>query len=172
MNKSVEYIKNRIINNPDIVSQMPINGWNKSVIINPMERYLQLLPTLESCFVDNNKFLINTRCDLGKTNITIEYDKDAEFDYFTMETTTHDGTMLFTEQCIEKLLYKLFQIGTYAKNKVTSDFIENPFNYDIFYTIGDIVLHRDFGMKNINGHNWSGQTDIVVLPIKFECVSR
>lgn len=172
INKSVAYIKDRIKNTPDQVGDIPLSGWEKAIVINPIKQYLSLLPDLQSCFISDNEFKINLSCDKGQIDIIIKYDTDIEFDYFSSTVTTHDGTMLFIMQSIEELLYKLFKLETYAKNKITSDFIENPSNYDVKYTIGDIVMHSDYGMKSINGNEMDGETDTIVLPIKFEATKK
>lgn len=167
MNKSLEYIKNRIINNPNSVSKMPVDGWDDALIINPMDKYLYYIPTLKDCFISDNEFSVRLSEDRGEFGINIEYNPDAAFEYFTMENSTHDGTLLFVEEVIQKLLYKLLQFGTVPK-RITEDIVGNPTDFNYKYIIGDIVMHRDFGLKSINGHQWDGETDIVVLPIKFE----
>jgi len=164
MNKSLEYIKNRVINNPDSVNNMPTDGWDDTLVINPMEKYLEFIPTLKECFINDNEFLVNLSSDQGKFNINIEYNTEADFEYFTIESSTHDGTLIFLYDAIQELLYRLLKLGTVPKSKQ----IDNIDDYNYKYIIGDIIVHRDFGTKNINGNKWLGETDIVVLPIKFE----
>lgn len=171
MNKSIEFIKNRIGDN-SFTSNMPTDGWDDSVVLNPMEQYLQYNPEFKSCFISDNEFQTTLECDLGKTNVNVQYNPDSDFSYFTMETSTHDGTLCFTFSSVEKLLFKLLRMGIYDKNVVTSDFIENPFNYNIKYIIGDVIIHTDYGSKTINGRVMDGVTDIVVLPIKFEFLAK
>jgi len=174
MNKSVEYIKNRIINDSENVHHMPKDGWENVNVTNPLNQFSYLVPKIKPLIKDNQfQFSINHKEDeLKEINVRIKYNPDAQFDYFTMETSTHDGTFLFTSQCIGKVLDRLLTVSTYAKNKVNEDFYNNTFDYDINYIIGDIVIHSDFGMKNINGNDWHRQTDIVILPIKFECFKK
>ena len=73
----------------------------------------------------------------------------------------------FLEEAIQKLLYKPLQLGTIYKD-IPYDVAENPYNYNYKYIIGDVIVHRDFGRKVINGCEMTGETNIVVLPIKFE----
>jgi len=167
MNKSLGYIKNRIINSPESVNDMPTDGWDKALIINPMERYLMLIPELKNCMVNNNEFIIKVNCDKGEFTTNVQYDTEADFEYFTMESSTHDGTLLFLEESIQTLLYKPLQLGTIYKD-IPEDVLNNPCSYNYKYIIGDLIVHRDFGRKSINGCSMMGETDIVVLPIKFE----
>ena len=171
MNKSVKYIEDRIINTPNSIN-IPISGWDKAIVFNPIEQYLCLLPELKSCFISDKEFSVVLISNNDKINITIEYNSDVEFDYFTTITTTHDGTLFFIEEAIQELLIKLLKLETHAKNKITSEFIENPFNYNVKYTIGDIIMHTDYGMKNINGNKIHGETNNIVLPIKFDTIKR
>jgi len=163
MNKSIEYIKNTILNRPETIN-IPKDGWDKAIVINPMKKYKELEPKIT---INNNKFEIRLECDQGKFINTIEYNPNAEFDYFTTERSTHDGTLIFTLNNIQKILIKILKKETYY-TKIPQDVIDNPFNYNYKYIIGDIIIHQDFGIKNINGNKWPGQTDTLVLPIKFE----
>lgn len=167
MNKSLEYIKNRINNTPDSVEDMPTEGWDNSLIINPMEKYMQYTPSFKNCLVNDNEFSVKVSCNQGEFKLNIEYDNEAEFEYFTMESTTHDGTLLFLEDDIMELLHKPLQLKTLPK-RVMDDVLNNPCNYNYKYIIGDVIVHRDFGRKSINGRDMRGETDLVVLPIKFE----
>jgi hypothetical protein len=137
-----------------------------------MEKYLEYIPTLKNCFVNDNEFMVEISCDQGKFLLNIEYNTEADFEYFTMESSTHDGTLLFVVEVIQKIVDKVLRLGTYPTNNTPKDIVENLCNYNYKYIVGDIIVHRDFGMKNINGHNWQGETDIVVLPIKFEYVLK
>ncbi|MBD5589360.1 hypothetical protein [Clostridium botulinum] len=169
MNKSIEYIKNRIENSIDDIGDIPLDNWDNVKVINPMK-------WLESEFnipVDNNK----VKCDLTinkkfKNEITIEYNDKVDYDYFTSDFITHDGTLLFQAQAINKMMLKLLKRETYSKKIATDGFISNPFNYDIKYTIGDILINSDYGIKKINGNKMRGQKDCIVLPVKFEIFKR
>ncbi len=174
MNKSVEFIKNRIINNPEFLFGMPINGWEDAIIFSPIKTYQQHILNME---IVNDTFMFILRGRLengftGETKITIHYDPNEEYEYFTSKKITYDGTCMFLEECIIDILNRPLTLQTYDKTKVDDDFLVNPFNYNIKYTIGDIVVHRDFGMKNINNCNMYGETDIAVLPIKMTIIKK
>ena len=167
MNRSIEFVKSKIINNE--TNGIQIDGWDDSLILNPIDYYMRFIPDLN--IKNGNELFVTMKYDNGKqSKITIIYDPDIDFDYFTMETTTHDGTMLFTLESIKDLLYKLLQLNTMPKDTPIDE--NNVDDYDYVYTIGDIVLHRDFGIKSINGHNRMAQTDTIILPIKFDCIKQ
>jgi len=165
MNNSLKFIKSRI--SIEQTDKIPINGWDKAEVINPINQYIKILPDYEQKLKENNEITLTATCDIGNSDITIKYNPKAKFDYFTTKSTTHDGTLLFTLQAIEELIFRPFQLATLPKD---SGINKNNFTeYDYQYEIGDILIHRDFGMKKINGHIWHGETDTIVLPIKFKC---
>ena len=169
-NNSIQYIIDRITNMPDTVMDMPIDKWDEAWIINPIEKFKHMIPELSQA-IKNNEFRIVNNLESGDINVKIKYDENiSDFDYFTMVRTTHDGTFYFVEKGIRELLFKLIYLQTTFSKKTTDDFFENPHMYSIEYTIGDIVIHRDFGMKNINGMEIYGETNIMVLPIRFNVV--
>ncbi|NFF75904.1 hypothetical protein FCV38_02625 [Clostridium sporogenes] len=168
-NKSIEYIKNRIKQSVDDIGDIPLDNWDNVKVINPMK-------WLESEFnilVDNNKIT----CDLTinkkfKNEVTIEYNDKVNYDYFTSDFIIHDGTLLFQAQAINEMMFKLLKRETYSKKIATKGFLSNPFNYDVKYTIGDILINSDYGIKKINGNKMRGQKDCIVLPAKFEIFKR
>lgn len=91
MNKSIEYIKNTILNKPETIN-IPKDGWDKAIVINPMKKYKELEPKIT---INNNKFEIRLECNEGQFINSIEYNPNVEFDYFTSEISTHDGTLIF-----------------------------------------------------------------------------
>ena len=168
MNNSIKYIKHRITNTPETLLDMHIEGWDTSLIINPIEKFKQYIPAF-SRLIKDNEFKIVHQVRSEKINVNIKYDDTfTDFDYFTTERITHDGTLCFVEEAIQKLLFKLMYLQTSYTNKTHDDFFNNPHKYNIEYIIGDVIIHRDFGMKNINGMEIFGETNIMVLPIKFD----
>lgn len=164
MNKSVEFVKNRIING--LTNEMPTDGWTNAEIVNPIKQYMRI-PEFTNVLKDN-KITVIIKCDQGESKIIVKYNPDSEFDYFTTKSTTHDGTTLFTFEAINEILFRPFQFATMPKSSGINQ--SNFTEYDYEYIIGDIIIHREFGRKNINGHNWYGETDTIVMPIKFKCV--
>ena len=121
--------------------------------------------------IHDDKIEVRLKANGKEIILGVIYDADANFDYFTNTKTTHDGTCIFTEQAILELLNKMLFLKT-CYNNASEEFIENPLDYNIKYIIGDILIHNDFGMKNINGNMIYAQTETLVLPIKFEYIKR
>jgi len=62
--------------------------------------------------------------------------------------------------------------ASYYKLNIPDDYNETVWNYDLDYTIGDIYYFRDFGIKNINGNNWPGEDDVMVMPVKVNYIKQ
>ena len=112
----------------------------------------------------------------GSTEITIKYDPDADFEYFTMERCINDGTLYFFEDLFFKVINKLYGVQdnrTYNIKKAPSDFLTNPFNYDIKYTVGNFVCSTEnFCDFSIGSEPWMRSRFTVMLPIKMEFVRK
>lgn len=106
-------------------------------------------------------------------NVKVIYNPEADFDYFTNYQCRNDGTLLFTLQAHQEVLLNVMNLKTYCTSKVPDDFVENFRNYDVTYTIGNIVSVREhsneFGTKE---KPWMTQRDTAMLPIKFEVKKR
>lgn len=170
MNKSLLFIKKRLNKNPDFT--MPV-GWQDNVnTYNPMDLYRQYFKQLS---IEKNSFMADLESDQEKDmrmKVSVEYLPSSDFQYFACSEVTHDGTVLFYFENLCKLLNKFLTLGTFYSQGLPSDFLENPFKYDIKYCLGDVVVYMDFGKKTINGHETMGQKDTAFVPVKFECKLR
>ena len=173
MNKSINYINQLIKDYPDRVSNdiTEIN-WDKANTINLMDYIEANIPSLT---IKGNTVRVNI---VNKTtnivsNVNLKYNPNAKFNYFTTDISTHDGTLLFIGQAIERILSKILTVQTQYINAIPKGFNETDFfEHDYFYEVGDILLHSDVGMKNINGRNIMGQRDVMMLPIKFSMMRK
>ena len=106
-------------------------------------------------------------------NVKVIYDPEADFDYFTNFQCRNDGTLLFTVQAQQHVLLKVITLETYCISKAPQDFVDNFNNYNVTYTIGNIVSvcehSLDFGTEE---KPWMTQRDTALLPIKFDVEKR
>ena len=104
-------------------------------------------------------------------NVTIVYDPNTEYSYFTTEVCTCDGTLAFMDQLMFKILDKLMKVGTYDSSIAPKDFEKHFFDYDLIYTVGDFVLNEQYGEKFATKEKpWMESQFIAMLPIKCEFV--
>ena len=168
MNNSVEFIKNRIEDGQ--THNMPSDGWDDVTVLNPIEHYKRMPIFSKVVKVEDNEVCVFVECGKDRVKILVKYDPNSEFDYFTTKSITHDGTAIFILEAIDELLFKPFNFGTMPIDIGING--ENYSNYDYEYIIGDIVIHKDCGMKDINGHTMLGETNTIVLPIKFKKIPK
>jgi hypothetical protein len=97
----------------------------------------------------------------------IKYDEKVNdsYDYQIIRTSSHDGTLMFTQRLIDQALLPVINKQTYGKNTINEDQLDNVI--DINYTIGDIFLESEYGVQV---KNFTGMRDTVTLPIKVEYV--
>ena len=170
--KSLEFIKNRF--NSD--------NCNKEFSKNDYKSLCEqsTLDWLNSRLFDseNNKWdmsLVGTD-DNGKSFkilTSINYNPDADFEYFTMQRCVCDGTLIFYSDLVEDILLSLTGGETYNKEKEPYDFINHQYEYDRIYEIGDLVLGDEFSSKfGTKEKPWMQSRFTVFLPIKMDFVKH
>ena len=157
MSKSIDFCKQRIKSGDFDLDFLPGVTCHETDTLGILETMFEKI----SCITKNGVVINN--------NFRIIYNPNAEFDYLTYLRTRHDGTLLFTLQNMQGVLWKVFNGETYCKTKVPDDYLDNFQNYNTTYTIGNIVTvteySKDFGTIE---KPWMMQRDTAMLPIKFE----
>lgn len=111
--------------------------------------------------------------NLGTTNIKIKYDPDAEFEYFSSDICTHDGTLLFLAEGMINILNRLLGLGTYNISKAPSDWQNHVWDYDYEYVIGDFVINTQIDDKFApTDKPWMTAKQIVTLPIAWRYIEK
>lgn len=145
--------------------------YNNFRTYNPFEIIPLIYPELLNLIKDNSMdymFEAETEYGTKKREISLSYKKDLEPDYYRIKISTHDGTLLFTKMLYEDLLKDILQGTSYCRTNVPLDYDDNTFGYDLEYTLGNIFLFSDFGMKKINGKLMPGVKEVMVMPVKVE----
>lgn len=118
---------------------------------------------------DRSKFV--TTSNNGKEDIvihvTVDFDPNADFDYYTSAVVVHDGTLMFVLEAIEKCLIKVATAQTYCLKS------RAPKSGDsIHYTIGNAVVLNEYGDQFAPPEKpWMQERTTVLLPIKYEVSS-
>lgn len=97
----------------------------------------------------------------------IKYDQNVneDYQYQIIRESTHDGTLLFTQSLIFDGLVNLMNKQSYCKKTLNDDELSKV--KDLNYTIGDIKLESEYGVKTKFG---SGIRQIVSIPVKVEYI--
>lgn len=99
-------------------------------------------------------------------NCQIEYNPNADFDYFTSKCMYTDGTLIFEQDAMCDLFNRLVNISTYDNRCKQPDFSKN---FTIKYTIGNfVVIHEYKDRWSEVNDPWMNERLTVMLPIKYE----
>lgn len=126
-------------------------------------------PAKEVDFPPWFRFIVDERVWTTKLNdealwdITINYDPNARFDYFTNVQVVHDGTLLLIHEAFEKIMQRLILGETYFLP------MGEPQKGDhIYYTVGNFVVLDEHGSQVAPpGKPWAQERTTVLLPIKY-----
>ena len=109
--------------------------------------------------------------DADTSHITYDPNmKSGDRDYWRIEQSGGDGTMLFTIEMLQKALIPLLNKTTSFKGAEPDDWSDVK---DIHYTIGKIRHATVFGMiylKCSKNQKYPGQRERVRIPVKCEYV--
>lgn len=125
----------------------------KEVTLNPLEEIKSILRS--------NGYGDNLR--LG--HITYDQGVNEDYEYQIIRESTHDGTLFFTQNLIFESLLNLMNKQSYCKKTIQDEDLTKV--KDMNYTIGDIKLESEFGVKTKFG---SGVREVVTIPVKVEYV--
>lgn len=176
--KSIKFVKQRIISG---YANVPLQNNAKFTELK-FDDYVRsrTKEDFQKGFVDNKyqikykkcKAVVDSKEIIGDIVANILYDENADFEYFTMRRCTCDGTLLFMDELIQKVFLNVMQIQTVNNDKVPEDFNKNPFDYEIFYTVGNFVLCDEYGEFGTDEKPWLHSRFTVMLPIKFDMTKR
>ena len=97
-------------------------------------------------------------------NIIVDHNPNANFDYFTSEELTHDGTYIFIMQAVIKCIKKIATGATYYRNAGKPE--DGAF---LHYTIGNAIVLNEYGEQFApEDRPWMRERTTVLLPIKYE----
>lgn len=96
-------------------------------------------------------------------DVSVSFDGNADFDYFTSESCVHDGTLLFIREAMDRCVQKVCLAQTYNKN------IGEPESGDsIQYVVGNFVVLTEYDGDFVpKDKPWMRERTTVLLPLKF-----
>ena len=153
MNKSLEYIKNRI-------KTGYVNNMTEEEFSN-----MQVVKFTDVCAKFNHHNILENK-ETGEVYIDMKYDPDAKFDYFTLETCYCDGTFMFMGELIDKIINKICSLQTYYSPAIEEEI--DLSKYHVHYIVGDFVANTYYIESPDLEKPWMKDKFTVMLPIKFE----
>ena len=99
-------------------------------------------------------------------NISLVFNPDAEFQYFTSESCIHDGTLIFPLSLMEKCVYKVYCLNTYYQP------LGRPgVGSTVKIEVGNFVILNEFdkdGTFAPDCKEWMSERTTVLLPLRME----
>ena len=165
--KSLDFVKQRI-------ESGLVDGIPKDIRFDSMSKVNFLEFCRERNIINKDKTYRETKCKVVDreeymTQI-IQYNPDADFQYFTMARCRCDGTMLFYLDLMLECIDNMLEFYTWYKE------IEIPkelIGVTLKYTVGDFVLAEEFGDQFTTKEKpWMRSRFTVMLPIKCEVIKE
>ena len=175
--KSIEFVKERIKNG---FADVPLQEDAKFSEVDFMDFLETQINQFFEIFEDNRcQFQLKGTATTedgkeqdGKLTINIIHNEDEDFEYFTMERCSCDGTYIFMTELMQNVFKKLAYCKTINNEKVSSDFNNYPFDYEICYTVGNFVVCNEYGDFGTEEKPWMKSRFTVMLPIKFDITKK
>ena len=117
-------------------------------------------------YVLNRKSLSNLTAEWNNTiHYSIEYDSEADFDYFVSETDMTDGTLVYKMNVEGAVIERVAKCLTYFIPKGAPSSGDN-----VKYTVGSLVVIDEW--RNVGTHDkpWMKNRITVMLPVKYDVI--
>lgn len=120
--------------------------------------------------ISENLWKIKIPFENGETTeISVKYNPNAKFDYFSTESCCCDGTLLFMVELCEKVFEKILTGQSCYTPKMPKDAGKKPYNYDIAFEVGNFVFAEEYGEQfSTKDKRWMKSRFTVMLPIKCD----
>ena len=117
-------------------------------------------------YVLNGKSLSNLTAEWNNTiHYSIEYDSEADFDYFVSETDMTDGTLVFNMNVEVAVIERVAKCLTYFIPKGA------PSSGDtVKYTVGNLVVIDEWCNVGTHDKPWMKNRITVMLPVKYDVI--
>ena len=165
--KSLDFVNQRI-------KSGLVSGISKDIKFDSMSEVNFLEFCRERNIIDKDKTYREIKCKVVDreeymTQI-IQYNPDADFQYFTMARCRCDGTMLFYLDLMLECIDNMLEFHTWCKEvEIPKELI----GVTLKYTVGDFVLAEEFGDQFTTTEKpWMRSRFTVMLPIKCEVIKE
>lgn len=174
MEKSLDFVKNRINNN--MCTDMNIVDFENATEFSFIDFVKSCLKNPEEMSEDNELTLKISGEDIGiekDTEIIISFNPDADFEYFASETCNCDGTLGFMRDLMQNIFMRLLELRTSYKDTVPEDLGSHFWDYKYKYIVGNFVMNTEYGNQFSSKEKpWMTSRFTVCLPIKCEYIRK
>lgn len=156
MNKSLEYIKQRISTQGARFSDRNLS---QAFVVSP-SRYIKF---------EGRSAVIKYEATINGKEVyfssRLVYDPNADYEYFTSKVSTHDGTLLFVDNTINECIKNIINVQTYNTIK---GFPKELNGVEFTYTMGDIIVVNETDPKFAPADKpWMQERTTVMIPLIY-----
>ena len=160
-NKSIEFVKNRIESGLFDAGK-DVYDFSKAITFSPIDL---LESPYKDLFTSKDAHIEGKNANGNLLRIYYKYNPDGDFSYMSYDKCFSDGTILFTKESMDKLLWKVLMAQTIDKSQ--QEAIQNPDITELHYEIGDIVNISEYGDWYVDPEKpWLHERVTNFLPIK------
>lgn len=168
MNRSIEFIKS-VIDAGRVGDEYERVGWDEAETFNIFDF------AKTEVVVSKNEYLFHypsAKLDDGvefPLTIVVRYNPDADFQYISSDICSHDGTLVFVLEAMNRVFTKVAtgqSIDVRLIDQIHSDIRNNS----LLYEIGDMCVNTQFRESKNPEKPWLMSHQTVALPIKMTLV--
>lgn len=165
MGKSLEFVKDRIRSGRTNGMENNKYDWMEEQTPFEVLKESLKLATIDSILC--NQTFEYEILNKDKFKMKIIYNPDAEYNYFTMQRCSSDGTYAHLYELMEICIENIINLKTYFKNVTLPKDLSG---HTLIYTIGDFILASEIDKKKFKTEDkpWLDCRFTAMLPIKFK----
>lgn len=161
MSKSLDFC--REIASDSTRSSFTDRDWSNVKEIDPTPIFDNILHGIRKYRLD----MLDDQFKSFHLNIDIDFNPNANFTFFTSNTSIHDGTLLFVHECIEKCVMNVITGKTYD-----SRYTQPKSGDTLQYTVGNIIILSEYDTDGANfapeDKRWLHERTTALLPISMK----
>jgi hypothetical protein len=150
--------------------------WEKSTVCDPLQIMHNINPKIDEFKVKDSIRISHEDEKYGIKKVEILYQKNIEPTLVKLRQTTHDGTLLFSMNTMGEIFNDLVNCATYTNDNYPENYLTDAgfFNYDIKYTVSDLLWHHKY-VKEVDskhGKHFPGVRESFALGVQIEFIKN
>ena len=170
MNRSIEFIKS-VIDAGRVGDEYERAGWDEAETFNIFDFAKMDVTGGKS---EYTFYYPAAKLDDGPEfplTIVVRYNPDADFQYVSSDICSHDGTLIFMLEAMNRVFNKVAS-GKSVDVRLIDQIHSDIRNNSLLYEIGDMCVNTQFKESKNPEKPWLMSHQTVALPIKMTLVSN
>lgn len=168
MNRSIEFIKS-VIDTGRVGDEYERLGWDEAETFNIFDFAKTEVTGSKN---EHTFYYPAAKLDDGyefPLTIVVRYSPDADFQYISSDICSHDGTLIFVLEAMNRVFNKVAS-GKSIDVRLIEQIHSDIRNHSILYEIGDMCVNTQFRESKNPEKPWLMSHQTVALPIKMTLV--